>query len=174
MEAMQAIMSRRSVRRFVRRPVGQAEVESLLRAAMQAPSAHNKQPWHFVVIRDRASLEAVPRFHPYARMLPHAELAILICGEPAREDREATLNQDCGAAAQNLLLAAHALGLGAVWVGIHPAAERVESMRSLLGIPTHILPLALIAVGHPAEQPAPEDRYRPERVRCERWEQATP
>jgi nitroreductase len=172
MEAIEAIMSRRSVRRFARRPVEDSCVQTVLRAAMQAPSAHDRQPWHFVVIRDRATLEAVPRFHRYAAMLPQADLAILVCGEPALEERDATLNQDCGAAVENLLLAAHALGLGAVWLGICPGEERVLGMRRLLGIPPHILPIALVALGHPAESPGSRDRYRPERVHRERWREA--
>jgi nitroreductase len=170
MEAMEAIMTRRSVRRYAGRTVAEGAVEALLRAAMQAPSAHNNQPWHFVVIRDRGTLAEVPRFHRYARMLPEADLAILVCGEPALEPRDATLNQDCGAAVQNILLAAHALGLGAVWLGIHPVEERQEGLRRLIGIPPHILPVALVAVGHPAETPEPQDRYRPDRVQRERWQ----
>jgi nitroreductase len=169
MDAIQAIMTRRSVRRFAGGPVEEAAVEALLRAAMQAPSAHNNQPWHFVVIRERKTLEEVPRFHRYARMLPNADLAILICGERALESEDAYLNQDCAAAAQNLLLAAHALGLGAVWLGIYPRRERVQGIRRLLGIPDSIVPLALVAVGQPGESPAPQDRYRPERVHRERW-----
>lgn len=169
MDAVQAIMSRRSVRRFSGRPVEEQAVEALLRAAMQAPSAHNYQPWHFVVIRDRRALAEVPRFHRYAAMLPEADLAVVVCGDPALEAREATLNQDCGAAVQNLLLAAHALGLGAVWLGVHPDPARVEGLRRLTGLPPNILPVALVAVGHPAETPGAQDRYRPERVHRERW-----
>jgi nitroreductase len=169
METIQAILTRRSIRRFTPEPVSEADLEALLRAAMSAPSAGNERPWHLVVLDDRALLEAVPRFHPYSQMLREAPLAILVCGDRRLEKHPGFWIQDCSAATQNLLLAAHARGLGAVWLGVHPRPEREAGMRELLQLPEPIVPLALVAVGHPAEQPPPEDRFARERVHRNRW-----
>ena len=169
MEALDAILTRRSIRRYTPEPVPEETVTELLRAAMSAPSAKNLQPWHFVVVDDRQVLDAVRKFHPYSKMLEQAPLAILVCGDSRAEDRQSYMVQDCSAAAQNLLLAAHAVGLGAVWLGIHPRRGRVEGCRELFGLPDHILPVALIALGHPAESKPRADRFDPSRVRRNRW-----
>jgi nitroreductase len=169
MDVIKAILTRRSIRRYTSEPVTEAEVEKLLAAAMAAPSAGNQQPWHFVVIRERDTLNAVPEFHPHAGMLREASVAILVCGDVTLQKHEGYWVQDCSAATQNLLLAAHALGLGAVWLGIHPRPEREEGIRKLLGLPTNVVPLALISVGRPAEEKEPAGRYDSERVHRERW-----
>ena len=169
MEALEAILSRRSIRRYRSKPVPEKTVSELLRAAMSAPSANNLQPWHFVVVDDRAVLDAIQEFHPYSKMLSEAPLAILVCGDSRAEDKQSYMIQDCSAATQNLLLAAHAKDLGAVWLGIHPRQGRVEGCRKLFDLPDHILPLALIAVGHPAESKPRADRFDPSRVRRNRW-----
>jgi nitroreductase/predicted Zn-ribbon and HTH transcriptional regulator len=169
METMQAILTRRSIRRFTAEPVSAADLETLLRAAMSAPSANDERPWHFVVLDDRELLDAVPRFHPYAQMLREAPLAILVCADRRLEQSPGYWVQDCSAATQNLLLAAHARGLGAVWLGVHPRPEREAGARELLKLPEPILPLALVAVGHPAERKLPEDRFSTERVHRNGW-----
>ena len=169
MEALEAILSRRSIRRFRSEPVPEETVSELLRAAMSAPSANNLQPWHFVVVDDREVLDAVQEFHPYSKMLGEAPLAILVCGDSRAEDKQSYMIQDCSAAIQNLLLAAHAKDLGAVWLGVHPRRGRVEGCRRLFGLPDHILPLAIIAIGHPAERKPRADRFDPSRVRRNRW-----
>jgi nitroreductase len=169
MDAVDAIMTLRSVRLYTGEPVDEATVETLLRAAMQAPSARNAQPWHFVVMRDRALLEAIPKFHPYSNMLLNAPLAILVCGDQEVEEDPEYINQDCAAATQNILLAAHALGLGAVWLGVYPRNKRIQEMRKLLNIPSRILPVSLIALGHPAEDQVETDRYKPERIYHDSW-----
>jgi nitroreductase len=169
MEAIEAIMSRRSVRRYGPEPVAPESLEVLLRAGMQAPSANNGQPWRFVVITDRKLLDAIPEFHRYAQMLREAPAAILVCGDTKLEAEESYLNQACSAATQNILLAAHALGLGAVWLGVHPRPDRTLPLRRLLGIPEAVIPVALISLGHPAEKPAPAERFLPERVFQDGW-----
>jgi nitroreductase len=168
MEAMEAILTRRSIRRYTSQPVSEERIEELLRAAMSAPSTNNGQPWHFVVIDDRKILQEIPRFHPYASMLREAPLAILVCVD-RRINHEGFLVQDGSAATENLLLAAHALGLGAVWLGIYPLEERISGMRKLLALPETILPLALISIGYPAEKKDKQDRYRAARVHRNRW-----
>jgi len=163
------ILSRRSIRKYTDAPVSEEHVEYLLRAAMAAPSAGNQQPWQFVVIRARALLDAVPEFHPYAAMMPRAPLAVLVCGDAGGARWPQYWEQDCAAATENLLLAAARLGLGAVWLGVHPLAERVDGARRLLGVSQEIVPFALVPVGWPAEQKPPADRYDAARVHHERW-----
>ena len=169
MEAMEAILTRRSVRRYTEAPVAPELIEELLDAAMHAPSAGNEQPWHFVVITERALLDAVPSFHPYAAMLRQAPVAVLVCADTRLVKYEGCWVQDCSAATQNLLLAAHARGLGAVWVAIHPRPEREEGMRALLGIPAQIIPFALVPLGHPAEHPGQVARFDAGRIHANGW-----
>jgi nitroreductase len=159
------ILSRRSIRAYTDEPVTETQVEQMLRAAMSAPSANNEQPWQFVVIDDRALLDTIPEeVHPYSQMLKEAPVAILVCGEPRRQHHAGFWEQDCAAATENLLLAAHALGLGAVWLGVHPREKRVVAMRQLLRLPEYLVPFALISIGHPAEDVPPAERYDPARV----------
>lgn len=169
MDVIQAIMTRRSVRNFTPEHISDEDLQTLLRAGMQAPSGGNEQPWHFIVIDDPDLLHAVPGFHKHAKMLLEAPLAILVCSERKFEKHRALWLQDCSAATENILLAAHGLGLGAVWLGIFPVAERVAGMRALVKLPDDIRPVSLIAVGHPASQPDPMDRYQESRVHRNRW-----
>ena len=169
METLEAIFTRRSVRDFTHDPVSQEEIEKLLKAGMQAPSAGNEQPWHFVVIDDPDILHAVPEFHPYSKMLLDAPLAIQVCSDRKLEIKRASWIQDCSAATQNILLAAHAMGLGAVWLGIFPKSERVFGMQKLLNLPKDIRPFGLIAVGHPNNKPEPVDRFKEARVHHNQW-----
>lgn len=169
MEAMEAILTRRSVRRYTDEPIDAGLIDELLDAAMHAPSAGNEQPWHFVVITERTLLDAVPSFHPYAVMLRHAPAAVLVCADTRLDRYEGCWVQDCAAATQNLLLAAHARGLGAVWVGIHPRSEREAGMRALLGIPAEVVPFALVPLGHPAERPGRVARFDAGRIHTNGW-----
>jgi nitroreductase len=136
---------------------------------MAAPSAGNQQPWQFVVVRDRLTLAAVAEFHPYARMLAETPLAIVVCGDTRLEKWPQFWEQDCAAATQNLLIEAEILGLGAVWLGVHPLAERVDGMRRLLGLPDEVVAFAIVAIGHPRERKQPADRFDRVRVHKERW-----
>ena len=163
------VFSRRSVRDFIDEPVPDDQVERLLRAAMAAPSAGNQQPWQFVVVRDKATLTAVTEFHPYAGMLPKASLAIVVCGDTRLEKWPQFWEQDCAAATQNVLIEAEILGLGAVWLGVHPLAERVEGARRLFGLPEEVAPFAIVALGHPAKRKPPVDRFDETRVHRESW-----
>lgn len=169
MEALEAILTRRSIRRYTPQPVPDPLIREILGAAMRAPSAGNEQAWQFVVITERRLLDEIPRFHPYADMVRQSPAAILVCGDLHLEKYKGYWVQDCAAATQNLLLAAHAKGLGAVWVGIYPKEDRVERMRGLLGLPPHVVPMALVPLGHPAEQIPPEERYNPAKVHRNGW-----
>lgn len=169
METLEAIYTRRSVRNFKHDPVPDDDVQDLLRAGMQAPSARNEQPWHFIVIDEPAVLHAIPEFHPYSKMLLDAPLAILVCSDRKLESKRASWLQDCSAATQNILLAAHTKGLGAVWLGIFPDSERVFGMQSLLEMPKDIRPVSLVAIGYPESTPEPVDRFNADRVHRNKW-----
>ena len=139
----------------------------LLRAGMAAPTAVNLQPWHFVVVNDRAKLDELGGNGRQAQMWHEATLAIVVCGNvdkalegPGRD----FWIQDCSAATENILLAAHALGLGAVWTGCYPIEERVANVSQILGLPENIIPLSVIVMGYPNEAPAPKDKWKPENV----------
>lgn len=169
METLKAILTRRSVRHFTSDPIQEEDLQELLRAGMQAPSAKNEQPWHFVILDDSKLLHAIPKFHPHARMLLEAPLAILVCSDRTLETKRASWLLDCAAATQNILLAAHAKGLGAVWLGVFPDADRISGMQKLLALPEDIRPVSLIAVGHPASVPQPVDRFIPARIHRNQW-----
>ena len=171
MEAYEAILTRRSIRQYTNETVSEELVTKLLKAAMSAPSANNQQPWYFVVITERVKLEKITEFHPYAKMLIQAPMAILVCGD-LKSETSIGLDywvQDCSAATENLLLAAHAEGLGAVWLGIHPRKDRVDRIKTLFSIPENIVPIALVAVGFPAEQKSPSERFNKSRVHYNSW-----
>jgi nitroreductase len=163
------VLSRRSIRKYTKQEVPEELVERLLRAAMSAPSASNQQPWHFIVARDHELLDRVPDVHPYSSMVPSAPLAIVVCGDPRNAKWPQMWEQDCSAATENVLVEAQLLGLGAVWLGVHPLSERVEGLQRLFGIPSDVIPFSLIPIGFPAEQKPPADRYLVERVHQERW-----
>lgn len=168
MDALEAILSRRSIRRYTGEPVPEPAIETLLAAAMSAPSSKNRQPWQFVVITERSLLREVPSFHPYAKMVPDAPAAILVCGDLERDEHGFWV-QDCSAATQNILLAAHAEGLGAVWLGIHPLRERVEGFRRLVELPEHVIPFSLVPFGFPAVRKPRADRFDRSRIHRNRW-----
>lgn len=169
MDLWEAILTRRSIRKFTSQLVSHDLIEKILKAGMQAPSARNKQPWHFIVIQDREMLDKISVVHPYAYMLKEAPLGIVICGDSNIEITIEYIVQDCSAATQNMLLAAHNFGLGAVWLGIYPREPRIKALRKLLSIPENIIPVSMIAVGYPAEKKEPENRFNPERVHYEKW-----
>jgi nitroreductase len=169
MDALQAILTRRSVREYTDQPVSDETVTELLRAAMAAPSAGNQQPWEFVVVRDRSILRQTAAVSRYARMVANAPVAVVICGNRDRERHGGFWVQDCSAATENLLVAARASGLGAVWLGMYPLEERVAGLRALFGLPDHVVPLGVVSIGYPAEDPGPVDRFDPERIHVDHW-----
>ena len=165
-----SIMTRTSIRQFTSQPVSKSQVEMLLRAGMAAPTAVNRQPWHFVVVSDKAKLTALGAGRN--RMLEQCPVAIVVCGDLDKAlsgKAQEYWVQDCSAATENILLAAHALGLGAVWTGVYPIDGRVSAVTSLLQLPSAIVPLCVIAVGYPAEQPTPKDKWKTENVSYEEY-----
>jgi nitroreductase len=168
-DTLEAIRTRRSVRKYEDRPVPEELVRKLLAAAMSAPSARNQQPWQFVVIDDRRMLADVAEINPNAQMARHAPLGIMVCGDLSLEKSPGYWVVDCAAAVENLLLAAHALGLGAVWTGVFPREERMEGLRRLVKLPQNVIAHSFVVVGYPAEQPPPQDHFRQDRVHRNGW-----
>ena len=165
--AIETLMTRTSIRSFTDRVVSADTIEMLLHAGMAAPTAVNKQPWHFVVINDRAKLDELGGNGRQSQMWQESTLAIAVCGnmEKALEGpAQAFWIQDCSAATENILLAAHALGLGAVWTGCYPMEERVANVSQVLNLPEHIVPLCVIVMGYPNEQPEPKDKWKVENI----------
>jgi len=166
-ELVKTIFARRSIRKYTTKPVCKENIKVMLEAAMAAPSASNRQPWHFIVVTDRQTLDKLASAHPYGKMLLEAPLCIAVCGDESVSP--GFWMQDCSAASENLLLAAAALGLGAVWLGVHPRESRVSPIRKVLKIPETIVPLNLIPIGHPAEEKEPRTQYNELRVHRENW-----
>lgn len=173
--ALECILTRTSVRQYQPdRTISRDTVETLLRAAMSAPTAVNKQPWAFIALDDRAALDSLAQVLPYARMLTKAPLAIVTCGDLSKaidgEDADKGFwIQDVSAATENLLLAAHAMGLGAVWTGVYPDAERVKDVQERLGLPANVIPLAVVPVGYPTGPQKPKEKWEPANVHFNKW-----
>ena len=171
-QAIENIMTRVSVREFTGEKISQAQIDTLLRAAMAAPSALNKQPWAFVVVTDEAKIALLGDSLPYSRCSNHPAVAIIPCGDLSKAIEGEMANfwiNDVSAATENLLLAAHAMGLGAVWTGLHPDMQRAKMVQQLLGLPEHIIPLCVVPVGVPAEQPEIKDKYIKENIHYNQW-----
>lgn len=161
------IATRTSIRDYEARPVEKEKIEKMLRAAMAAPTAMNKQLWHFVVVDQRNVLDALAGANPYAKMLKKAPLAIVVCGNTDKMIEGGGRDfwiQDASAATENLLLAAHAMGLGAVWTGAYPSEERCISISKVLSLSDNLIPLNMIVVGYPAEQLQPKQKFKEENI----------
>lgn len=169
---LDAISARTSIRAYQDRPVGADTVELLLRAAMSAPSARNRQPWAFIVVDDKDLLRQLADSLPYAQSAAAAPMAVVVCGVLTESQGATNAGwwvQDAAAASENLLLAAHAVGLGAVWTGVYSYEDRVRAVRNVLGLPRHVVPLNVIPIGYPAENPAPKQKWDPAKVRRNGW-----
>lgn len=166
---MEAIFKRRSVRRYAKEEVPEESLHKILEAAMNAPSAGNEQPWHFVVIRDKQTLGELSGCSPHASMLKDAPLGILVLADLLLERHKGYWVQDCSAAVENMLIAVAGLGLGAVWLGIYPVEDRISSVKKLFGLPENIMPFAVVPVGFPLEPPRPVNRFNQARVHSEKW-----
>lgn len=169
MNILEAINSRRSVRKFTGEAINEQDIKTILQAGFQAPSAHNLEPREFVVVRDIKIIEEIAQFHKYAKMLPQAGCGIIICGDNTKQDVPGFIISDCSASIQNMLLAAHGLGLGAVWCGIYPREHLIKGMVDVLNLPEHIIPVGMVVVGVKTETPSPVDRYNEEKIHYNRW-----
>ena len=168
-DTLTAIFTRRSVRKYSDKPVSDATVKILLQAAMAAPTAKNAQSWEFIVIRDKKTLAQIPSFHPFSQQVPNCQVAIVVCGNTKLEATKGHWIPDGSNASMNILLAAHSLGLGAVWTTFYPYEDRTTGIRKLLNLPDHILPLNIIPLGYPVEKRAYQDRFNPAKVHYEKW-----
>ena len=165
MDTLECLLTRRSIRKYSDKPIPESLIEELIRYAMYAPSAKNTRPWHFVVINRREILDSIIDFHPYAKMLLQAPCAIAVCGDENEANTPEYWPVDCSIASQNLLLAAHAKELGAVWLGIYPRQERMNELSGLLGLPSHIHPLSLISLGYPEQEVSKiPERFEPAKI----------
>ena len=171
-DALDVIMTRASVRSYTDKPISTDKVEKMLKAAMAAPTARNQQPWAFVVVDSREILDELAEALPHAKMAAQAPLAIVACGDLTKSLSGIAQEywvQDVSAAIENLLLAAHAMELGAVWTGVYPIPERVNDVVQVLSLPEHIIPLAVIPIGYPAGEVQPKDKWKPENVKYNKW-----
>lgn len=166
---MDAILNRKSIRKYKNIKVSDEIVQELLRAGMAAPSAGNEQPWEFIVLRDKEIMKKIAEVHPYSQALLNADVAIVVCGDESKELLKGFWVQDCSAATENILLAAEDKGLGAVWLGVYPVKGRVDAIKRLLNLPDSVIPLSIVPVGYPDEQRGPADRFNKERIHYDRW-----
>ena len=170
-DKLAALFARRSVRKYTDEQVSNEMVQHLLEAAMAAPSACAKDPWRFVVVRDRSRLAAIAAGLPNGPMLSNAAVGIVVCGDMdvAHGNLESYMLQDCSAAIENLLLAVSMLGLGACWLGVHPKEDRMTLLTEILDLPPTIVPVCAVAIGHPTDTPAPRTRFNNDYVHQEKW-----
>ena len=162
------ILQRKSVRAYTDRAVNHEQLDTLIRAAMAAPTGRDMRPWHFIVLEGRHQLSPLAEQLPYAKMLAEAQAAVVVCGDMSVTDKEGNPSRnwtfDCSAATENLLLQAEAMGLGAVWTGVYPYDERLEAVKQALHLPDHLIPLNVIPIGYPKGDPQPKDKYDPAKV----------
>lgn len=169
MDILEALFTRRSIRRYTGESITEEQLNILLKAGFCAPSAHNHQPWHFIVVREKNTLDSIAAIHPYAKMLPQAGCGIIVCGDKNEEGSEGFLVEDCSAAIQNILLAAHGMGLGAVWCGLYPVPKLTRNISEFVKLPSSVIPVGLVVVGHKDEEKAPVDRFKSEKIHYEKW-----
>lgn len=165
------IFSRRSIRKYYNREVPDEMIHDLLEAGMAAPSAVAKDPWHFIVLKERATLNKLADVLTSGQMLRQSTAALVVCGDITRANLglESYMLQDLSAATENIILAANVLGLGTCWLGVHPRPERMEGITELFNLPAHIIPMCGIAIGWPKDPPPARTRFNPDRVHREKW-----
>ena len=170
MELYEGLLSRRSIRKYTGGKIDEDTITAIIKAGMYAPSANNTRPWHFVIIDDRITLNKIMKVHPYSSMLDKASHAIVVCGDETMQNGPGYYPLDCSAATQNLLLAAHSLGYGAVWLGVEPKTDRKKAVSEILGLPSHIHPVSIVSVGIPVKHagkiPA---RFEQKKIRKNHW-----
>ncbi len=164
MNTLEAILTRRSIRKFKDKKIPKKILNDILKAAMHAPSAYNQQPWQFIVIDDRKLLDEIPNIHPHSDMCKTAALAILVCADLTKEQTKDMWAFDCAAATQNIMLAAHDNNIGSVWVGIYFRKNYMDAFKKLFNLPQHIIPISLVPLGYPDEEIEKVDRFKKDRI----------
>jgi nitroreductase len=171
LDTLTAIHQRKSVRNFTGEEVTSEQINILLKAAMAAPSAVNCQPWEFIIVTEKKTLDALGEALPYAKMIYKAGAAIIVCGNQEKAHRKLIeyVVIDATCASENILLAAEAIRLGAIWTAAYPYPDRMKSVRDILGIPENIIPLNVIPIGHPVGDDVPKDKFKPEKIHYGKW-----
>lgn len=164
---LETIFNRKSVRKYTERPVDKEMLETLVRAGMAAPSSRDRRPWEFIIVTDRNLLDTMGDGLPLARMLKETKQAIIVCGDTIKSNNAWQL--DCSAAAQNVLLAAESMGLGAVWTAAYPYPERMKIVRDALQLPEHIVPLTVIPIGYPVGMEKTKDKFNKKQMHYNGW-----
>ena len=170
MELFEGLLSRRSIRKYTGEKIDEETIRSMIKAGMYAPSANNRRPWHFIIVDEKEIMNSIMKVHPYSSMLSEASHAIIVCGDEKLQNGPGYYVIDCSAATQNILLAAHALGFGAVWLGVEPRSERKSAINKIFGLPEHIHPVSIISIGVPVKisEKIPS-RFEPEKIRKNKW-----
>jgi len=166
---MNSIFKRRSIRKFTDQKISDDSLKKILTAGMCSPSAHNSQPWKFIIVKNKGVLSDIMKVHPYTGMLRTADMAIIVCGETRDGDPSSYWSQDCAASTENILLEATELGIGSCWCGVFPYEERIAPIRELFKIPSGYYPFCVIALGYPDEQKPANNRYIKEKIHYEKW-----
>lgn len=169
MDIIEGIMTRRSIRHFTGELISDEQLETILRAGFQAPSAHNMQPWEFIVVRDKDKINEIKEFHKYAKMVEDAGTLIVVCGDKNKQENLGLLVSDTSAAIQNMLLASHGLELGAVWCGIYDIYDYIANFSEILNLPDHILPVGMVVVGNKIKGRSMQDRYDEDKIHHDTW-----
>jgi nitroreductase len=169
MNIIDFIINRRSIRKYTGKAISDDILFDLIKAGMYAPSASNKQPWHFIIVKNKEMLIRISDLHPYASMLKQAAVAIVICGDEQLSNTPAYWPIDCAAATQNILLATHGLNLGGVWLGVYPREGRMNVIGGLFELPLNIKVFSIISLGYPAEKKSLPDRFKKDRIHFEGW-----
>ena len=175
MEALECILTRRSVREFDKnKTINKETAYNLIRAAMYAPSAHNKKPWEFVIVDNRSILDEFPKLQQWTKFAESAPMAIIVCKNLETSykysETEDFADIDCAAATQNMLLAAHAFGLGACWCGVAPMADKVKDFKKLLKLPEQLDPFSIVIMGYPVKEPfQPKERLDEQKIHWNKY-----
>jgi len=169
MEIQEALLNRRSIRKYKNQKIGKEEIDKILKAAMYAPSAMNLQPWQFIVIDDKDVLIETIKSIPYAEILKQSAAAILVCGDAGVEKNESWLLQNCSASTQNILLSAYGLGIGSCWIGIQGMDDIVRNIKLQFNLPDNIVPFSLVSLGYPDEEVKTEERFKKEKIHFNKW-----
>lgn len=168
MDLFKAILTRRSIRKYSNQKIADDMIRNLLKSAMYAPSAMNSQAWQFVVINQREKLDEIFKVIPQ-EMLKSAQAAILICGDLNQEKNINYIQQNCSAATQNLMLCAHGLGLGSCWIGVYPTKETISGLQKIFNLPDYAIPISMVSLGYPAENPIADERFKTEKIHFNKW-----
>jgi nitroreductase len=170
-DAITTILNRKSVREFTGKMLTNETLDTLAKAGMAAPSAMNKQPWVFILINDKKTLNQLADSLPSAKMLYKAGGAIVVCGDQKKNiaGNELFWVEDCAAASQNILIAVESLEMGAVWTGVFPDNKKMATVRTILEIPSDVIPLNVIAIGYPSGKDVPKNKYKKENIHWNKW-----